>query len=226
MIEELTPNQSSIFLSPTNEQEVMSAIINLKNSSAADVDTLQIKPIKYAADLIAPPLTHVINLIISTGSFPMNMQIAKVILIFKGGDKNVFKNYRPISILPLFSKVAEKLILSRLTKFFTKHSILNSFQHGFRKNCSTETALVKQKEIIVPSFRCRSLTLGIYIDLSKAFDLISHSILIKKMQFYGVHGVALNLIASYLKNRKEYVSLNQFSSILKTINTVSLRAVF
>lgn len=102
MIEELTPNKSSIFLSPTNEQEVMSAIINMKNSSAADVDTLRIKPIKYAADLIAPPLTHVINLILSTGSFPINMQIAKVILTFKGDDKNVQKLQAHIDFAPIF----------------------------------------------------------------------------------------------------------------------------
>lgn len=196
-------NPHSVFLCPTTEQQVMSTIINMKNSTACDVDDMQIKPVKYVADIIAIPLAHVFNLILSTGSFPKKMQTAKVILIFKGGDKNLPKNYRPISILPVFSKVIEKLIHARLSDFLTKHSLLHGFQHGFHKHCSTETALLKQKEIILQNFSTSNLTLGIYIDFSKAFGSLNRKTLLHKLYAYGVHGVAYTLMSSCLSHRKQ-----------------------
>lgn len=192
----LEHNPNSIFLCPTTEQEVTSTIMNMKNSSACDVDDMQIKPVKHVADIVAPCLTHIFNLILSTGLFPEKMQTAKVVLIFKGGDKNLPKNYRPISILPVFSKVIEKLIHARLSDFLGKNLSLHSFQHGFRKNCSTETALLKQKEIILQNFSQHKLTLAIYIDFSKAFDSLNRQTLLDKLYSYGVRGVAHTLMSS------------------------------
>lgn len=211
--------QQSIFLCPTDDQEVLSTIVNLKNSSVCDVDDLQIAPIKYIADLISRPLVHISNLILSLGVFPKKLQIAKVKLLFKGGDKNLLKNYRPISILPMFSKIIEKLLHSRLTTYFSKHAILHDFQHGFRKNHSTETALLEQKEIILKNFSDHNLTLGIYVDLSKAFDSLRHETLLCKLHSYGVRGVAYDLLLSYLSDRQQYVLIGEHSSDLKPIIT-------
>lgn len=145
-------NCNSMFLSPTDRGEVFSSFIALKNSKCCDVDNLQIGPIKYVLDIISLPLTHIFNVILSSGIYPKKMQLAKVILIFKGGDTNELGNYRPISILSVFSKGIEKIIHTRLSGFISRNSILSDFQHGFRPNRSTETALLAQKELILHNF--------------------------------------------------------------------------
>lgn len=140
--EVLPSPEQTIFLSPTDDLEVMTTILNF-NSSVCDVDDLEMAPIKYVADIITRPLVHIQNLVMTPGVFPKKMQISKVKLLFKGGDKNLLKKYRPISILPIFSKVIEKLPYSRLTNQFSKYAILHEFQHGFHKNSFTETALLE-----------------------------------------------------------------------------------
>lgn len=107
----------------------------------------------------------------SAGTFPERLQVAKVVL-FKGGDKNLISNYRPISILPIFSKCVEKLIHERMTNFLNKHRLITPCQFGFRKGCSTETALLSHKEYILLSFEQQLYTLGIFVYYSKAFDCI------------------------------------------------------
>lgn len=113
-------NNDTFFLNPTDEIEICNIFLGLKNSKSSDVDQLQIKPAKYVIDIIAPCLAHIYNLALSSGQFPANMKLAKVSAIYKGGDKNVPNNYRPISVLPIFSKALEKTILPRLNLFFYK----------------------------------------------------------------------------------------------------------
>lgn len=157
----------TIFLEPTDNAEVCRTFIGLKNSKATDIDGFQVCPVKYVIDIIAPYLTYIFNLVFESGSFPSAMKTAKVSVIFKGGDKNDLGNYRPISILPIFSKGLEKIIFSRLNGFLMKHNALNDCQHGFRKGRSTETALLIQKELIINSLEKGNLVLGIFIDYSK-----------------------------------------------------------
>lgn len=218
-VENITRNSSSVFLKPVSEAEVVNIIRNLKTSTAKDIDDFQIKPIKYTSDLLAPILTHIFNLCLSQAVFPRKMQVARVTALHKKGNKNDMANYRPVSILPVMSKVLEKVILQRFTDFEEKHSLLICSQFGFRKGLSTEFALLKQKETISAALEEGDLVLGLFIDYSKAFDHINHQILIKKLDRYGFRGNAAQLITSYLEYRKQIVHIDDCFSDLMPISS-------
>lgn len=211
-------NPSSFFLRPFTESEVLSVFLSLKNSSSCDVEGMQVRPIKYVLDLICPYLTYIFNLSLASAIFPRRMQIARVSVLFKKGDINDIKNYRPISILPVLSKGLEKLIHVQMSNFFDKHNLISTAQFGFRKHLSTELALLQQKEFILTQFESKNLVLGLYIDFSKAFDCIHHSILLKKLETYGIRGHCLNLVKSYLDHRHQYVQIEHYRSDLKHIS--------
>lgn len=198
----------SLFLDATSEPEVIGIFMRLKNSKSCDINNIQIKPVKYVIDLIAPFLVYIFNKALEQGEFPSSMKNAKVSVLHKGGDKNEISNYRPISVLPIFSKGLEKLIACRLEHFLLKHSVITDAQFGFRKGKSTESALLLQKEIIVQNIENKLLTLGIFIDFSKAFDCLNHTTLLDKLSCYGMRGVSSSLLQSYLENRKQSVIID------------------
>lgn len=181
------PNYNArLFFHPTNNvHEVTSIFQGLRNSRSQEADELQIKPIKYVIDLLAPILTHIYNLSLTTGVFPSRMQVAKVTVIYKNGDKNNFGNCRPVSVLPIFSKGIEKIINARIENFSKKHNLLTDCQHGFRKGQSTQTALLVQKETILEHFENKTMTLRIFLDFSKAFDRVNDQILLDKLERSG-----------------------------------------
>lgn len=209
--------QSTIFLSPVEENEMFSAFFNLKNTRSLDVYDMQILPIKRVLYCILGPLTYIVNQCFSSGSFPKRLQVAKVSVIHKGGNRNEVSNYRPVSVLPVFSKGFEKVIYVRLLAFLDAHSVITNSQFGFRKHCSTELALLTQKEIILRNFERNHLTLGVFIDFSKAFDSISHEILARKLYRYGIRGNALALLTSYLEDRFQRVAVNYSISSARKI---------
>lgn len=124
-------NSNTIFLKPVDENEISHIIQNLNNSSAKDIDGLQIKPLKYVVDILAPCIAYIFNLCLNQAIFPSKMKEARISVLYKKGDKNDMSNYRPISILPMFSKVLEKVILNRFMNFEQKHNLLNECQFGF-----------------------------------------------------------------------------------------------
>lgn len=194
----------SIFLAPTDESEVHSFIMNLPNNSAAGVDGIKAEPLKAVSQYISLPLSHICNLILSTGVFPDKLKIARVSIIHKGGNENDLNNYRPISVLPIFSKVIERVLYVRITNFCSQENIITKQQYGFQKKKSTEQALLSIKDKIINNFEQRYYTLGIFLDFKKAFDSIKHEILLVKLNQYGIRGVSLKLISSYLTNRFQY----------------------
>lgn len=160
---------NSIFLSPTDEEEILALIASLKNNTAAVEDGLKAEPIKAISRIIAAPLAHRCNVSLSTGCFPKRMKVARVCVIHKGGVQSDLNNYRPISVLPVFSKILEHIINSRLTSSFTKHKIITEKQFGFQKNKSTEMALVNIKDKIITNIENKQYAIGIFLDFQKSF---------------------------------------------------------
>lgn len=210
---------NTIFLDPVAENEVIAAFMSLSNSNSSDVDGFQIKPVKFVIDLLAKCLTHLYNVCFSTGVFPRKMQSAKVVVLFKKGDRNNFSNYRPISILPVFSKGIEKSFLNRLSSFSDRYNIISPAQYGFRKNKSTELALLDQKEFILDNFEKNNVILGIFLDFTKAFDYVNHDILLHKLHRYGFRGKAHSLISSYLCHRSQLVEIGEYVSTTKPVKS-------
>ena len=143
---------------------------------------------------MAPALEKIFNLSINTGVYPDSLKIAKVIPIFKNGSKSSVNNYRPISILSPINKIFEKIIYSRLIKYIDKFNLLYKYQYGFRKNHSTEHALLELMVQIKLNIGKNKMSCGIFIDLSKAFDTVDHKILLSKLEHYGIRGITLDLL--------------------------------
>ena len=148
---------------------------------------------------------------------PHDFKKAKVIPLYKNGDPKLICNYRPISILPCLSKLLERLVANRLNTFLTKYNILHNSQYGFRANFSTQTALIDLVDKISSSLDKCNHTIGLFLDLSKAFDTIDHVILLSKLERYGIRGKALDWFKSYLSDRKQFVQWKDYDSTPKTI---------
>ena len=190
----------------------MEIIAELKNGKSSDIP---IHVIKKSAIVISPYLTKYYNLSMQNGIFPDELKLGRISPVYKKDNEELFENYRPISTLPVFGKILEKLIYRRLYGFLTAKGIINENQFGFRKGHSTSHALNYSVNHIESLLKENKHVLGIFIDLSKAFDTIRHDKLLCKLNHYGIRGNALNLIKSYLSNRMQYVNvLNENSDHL------------
>ena len=122
------------------------------------------------------------------------MKLARVVPLYKSGDKSLLSNYRPVSVLPVFWKYLEKAVYNRLIRYLDKHEILYNNQHGFRKKHSTSLALLYLHDKITSAIDERKHAVGIFLDLSKAFDTVNQRILLDKLEHYGIRGLALEWI--------------------------------
>ena len=195
---------SSIYLAPVTYEEINRIIINLKHCSPG-ADGITVSLLKAVKDEIIPILVQIINSSFQEGIFPDRLKVATVVPVYKSGDKNTLSKYRPISILPLFSEIFERVVHSRIIDYLDKYNILYDEQYGFRKNHSTDLALVNVTDFILSSLESKESVIGVYMDLSKAFDKINHNILLKKLHNYGIRGTALKWIKHYLSNRSQLV---------------------
>ena len=148
---------------------------------------------------------------LNTGIFPDELNIAKVIPIFKKDDPTLFKNYRSISQLYTISKIIENIIFTQLSLYFNENKLIFDNQYGFRPKHSTEYAALELVDIIITQMDKKEVPINIFLDLSKAFDTIDHTILLAKLRYYG-NDTALLLLKSYLKNRKQYVEFEDTKS--------------
>ena len=213
-----TSNVNSAFFYPVSELECSDIIKSLK-CTKQDVDHIKIGIFKEFHNYYTSLICDIINNSISSGIFPDCMKIAKIIPIYKKGSKHDLGNYRPISILPFFSKILEKCIHNRLYNFFMSNNLFSPRQFGFLKGRSTEQAVVTLLEFFYSVLNDKEYSINIFVDLSKAFDTVKHGVLVNKLQLYGIRGVQLNLISSYLKNRFQYVTLNAQSSNRRNISS-------
>ena len=205
---------NSFYLEPCTPTEINNIIKDLKPKTSCGYDDISPKIISKSSPEIAMPLCHIANLSMQHGSFPSLMKLAKVIPIYKKGDKNNVINYRPISLLPSFSKILERLIHKRLLNYLISKKILTLSQYGFQPNRSTELAILEFQDRVAKAISSKYFCIGLFIDLSKAFDTLDHNILIDKLKSIGIRGSPLDWFKSYLSDRKQFVCFKNESSIV------------
>jgi hypothetical protein len=181
------------------------------------MDGIHSNVIKKTFHSYLKPLTHVLNLSILQGFFPEYLKLAKVIPLYKTGDSASFSNYRPVSVLPLFSKILERLMYNRILNFIHKHKILYDYQFGFRGNHSTNMALTILMDKITSAIDNGEFVIGVFIDLQKAFDTVNHEILLNKLCKYGIRGTCLDWLRDYLSKRQQLVKFDDVVSTKQNI---------
>ena len=213
-----TNTVNSFYMYPVTVHEIQTIVSNLKNSSYG-VYSIPVSIFKKCFSLISKDLVSLINKSFTDGSFPSILKLAQVIPIHKSGSKSILENYRPISILPLLSKIFEKCMCRRLVDFFEKYNFFTREQFGFRKKRNTSDAVSNFCDFIYEALESKKHGLGIFIDLKKAFDTVCHVTLLRKLEKYGVRGIASNWFSSYLSNRSQFVKIGTVSSSVRPIST-------
>ena len=211
------PNKHSIFLSEVLPYEIDDIISKLGSNKSGDLYGITSIFVKSGGLPLTQILTSLFNKSISQGIFPSALKCAKVIPIHKGDSIFETSNYRPISLLPIFSKILEKIMYSRIIKFIEKFNILYKNQYGFQKSMSTEYAVNSLVSNIVKCLENQEVGFCILLDFAKAFDTVNHEVLLKKLEFYGIRGVALDWFKSYLSDRMQCTEIGNFQSKLSYI---------
>jgi hypothetical protein len=188
-----------------SEDCIRDIILGLKNTSCCGWDEIPANVVKSSCEYIYKPLTHVVNLALCNGEFPKKMKYALIKPLFKKGDRQQLINYRPIAILPVLSKVVERVVLIQLVDFLEDNAILCKEQYGFRKNKSTKEAVYDFINGVLESLDGRNTTYGLFCDLSRAFDMVDHELLLMKLNNYGISGKAGDFFRSYLCDRYQSV---------------------
>ena len=207
------PSQpNSFYLSPVTAVEIEKEISSSNSSKAVGPFSIPVYLLKLLSTYLSTPLKIIFNLSFSTGCVPDQFKIANIIPVHKKDSATCVNNYRPISLLSIFNKLLEKLMYKRLSCFIEKHNILYDCQFGFRDKHSTTHATLLIADKIQQAIEAGQYSCGIFLDFSKAFDTVNHSILLAKLSHYGIRGIAKDWFMSYLCNRKQYVSVGTCKS--------------
>ena len=209
--------RQNFYLFPPTHNEISKIIMNLK-TTCTPTDVLPVKLLKKFSNILVIPITLLIENSILKGVFPSDLKIARITPIHKEGPFTEPSNFRPISSLFYLSKVYEKFFSQRLMKFCNKYSLISSKQFGFQSGISTSDALLSLTEDIYSAMDDKLHFLAAIIDVKKAFDCVNHNILLNKLERYGVRGVPLNWLTSYLADRKCYVEIGTYKSRMNTFN--------
>ena len=213
----INPNDHSFFLSPTIPDEIEKIIEKLNPSKSTGPNGIPVFIMKLFKGFFSYWLSKLINLSFETGEFPLMLKLAKVIPLHKKESVLNYLNYRPISLLSVFSKIYEKTIYVRIYSYLVKYNMIYSKQFGFRGNHSVNHAIISFTEHIRSLLDKGDYVCGIFVDLEKAFDTVHHDILCEKLKFYGLRGNINTLIKSYLSDRKQFVSINGYDSEIKDV---------
>ena len=202
------PVSSNFEFNRVDSSTISKIILDLQSKNSVDINGVSTKLLKCCASLLIKPLTHLINISLSQGIFPCELSTSRTVPIFKQGCRNDIANYRPISLLPTLSKVYEKVVFNQLYNYLTINKILSDKQFGFRPNMGTNHALLQILNYVAESFNQNKFVVATLLDLSKAFDLINHKILLHKLKQIGLSDTSINWFRSYLSNRKMYTYVN------------------
>ena len=203
---------NTFFLTPTDKEELKNEIKKLNPRKSSGSDNIGARLIQLCPDIFADNLTKIFNNAMAKGEYPTQLKIAKVIALYKKGEKYSPGNYRPISLLSCLNKIFEKILCKRLVKFLELNKILFDFQFGFRRLHSTTLALIEFTDNIRNILDEGNYAISIFIDLTKAFDAVDHEILLDKLDRYGIRGHANSFFRSYLSKRKQYTVINGVDS--------------
>ena len=206
-------------LTMTTPDEIVKIIDSLKNSNSCGADNISTKIIKAIKQIIALPLSELINFSFRVGQFPSSLKISIVKPVFKKGAQDNLGNYRPISLLSVTSKIFERAFANRLKTFLNSANILTQNQYGFRKNYSTIDAIAQLVGDIILAFEKNEQVVATMLDISKAFDTINHATLLTKLQYYGIRNTAANWLKSYLENRLQVVNVADKTSAVLPVRT-------
>ena len=198
---------------PVTVNQISHLLHGLSGNKATGIDKSSCKIIKLAAPVISDSLTLIFNQAITLSSFPDEWKIARVVPLYKNGQRSIPGNYRPISVLPAISKIMERILHDQLYNYLTNFDLFSDTQFGFRKFHSTAGALLDCNNEWYINLDRKMFNLVVLIYLKKAFDTVDHQILLSKLELYGIKGQAINLLKSYLTNRKQKCQIrNSFLS--------------
>lgn len=203
----------SMFLSPVDEKEICQIINSLKSKKSPGIDKIKSETLKEIQKEIAKPMTYLINEMMKSGVYPSILKVAVIKPLYKKGKKCVIENYRPISLISNVAKIFEKALKNRLNGYINKNNLLSKKQFGFREGKSTQDAIINLTSQIYKAIDNGRPSLCVFLDLSKAFDTVSHKQLLETLEDIGVRGTTYNLLESYLYQRKQFVQVeNEMSS--------------
>ena len=172
---------------------------------------------KLSTERIKKCLSQIFTASLHEGIVPGKLRQAAIYPIHKGETKMLCSNYGPISILPIFRKILEKLMHKRLTSFLDRYNILYKHQNSFQRGKSTEHAIIDLHTNIIKAVESREKSCSIFPDFAKAFDTVNYDILLEKLKNYGIRGLPLNWFKSYLSGRYQCVKINNAKSDNKAI---------